>query len=76
MAHARRQRFAKKATTLDGLFGWFSQPVSFSDGDSARWIIGEMVTGQYFQTLKCNPRLEDCLATMTFATQPAIRCVY
>ena len=43
---------AKKATTLDGLFGWFSQPVSFSTGDSARWVIGEMVTGQYFRALE------------------------
>jgi predicted permease len=46
---------AKKATTLHGLFGWFSQPVSFSAGDSARWIVGEMVTGQYFQTLQVQP---------------------
>ena len=43
---------AQKASTLDGLFGWFSQPVSFSGGDSARWIIGEMVTGQYFPALE------------------------
>jgi predicted permease len=46
---------AKKATTLDGLFGWFSGPVSFSTGDSARWIVGEMVTGQYFRTLEVQP---------------------
>jgi predicted permease len=46
---------AKKATTLDGLFGWFSQPVSFSTGDSARWVIGEMVTGQYFRALEVQP---------------------
>src|SRR3984885_5241195 len=46
---------AKNATTLDGLFGWFSQPVSFSTGDSARWVIGEMVTGQYFRALEVQP---------------------
>ena len=46
---------AKQATTLDGMFGWFTRQVSFSIGDSARWVNGEIVTGQYFQTLQVQP---------------------
>lgn len=46
---------AQRATTLDGIFGWFTRQVSFSSGDSARWVNGEMVTGQYFRTLHVQP---------------------
>ncbi len=42
---------AKRASTFDGVFGWFSTPVSFSTGDTAQWVNGEVVTGQYFHTL-------------------------
>ncbi len=43
---------AKRATTLDGLFGWATRPVSFTEGASARWIDGEIVTGEYFRVLR------------------------
>jgi predicted permease len=52
---------AKKTTTLDGMFGWFTRPVSFSfgatGGGAAKWINGEMVTGQYFRTLQVQPAI-------------------
>jgi predicted permease len=46
---------AKRASTFDGVFGWSSRPVSFSTGDTAQWVNGEMVTGQYFRTLQVQP---------------------
>ncbi len=47
---------AKRNTVLDGIFGWSTRPVNFSaNGDSAEWIDGEMVTGQYFRTLEVQP---------------------
>ena len=48
---------AKRATTLDGIFGWFSKPISFSKGGSAEWVAGEMVTGQFFRTLQVQPAI-------------------
>lgn len=49
------EEVAKQTAALDGLFGWFTRPISFSTGDSARWVNGEMVTGQYFRTLEVQP---------------------
>lgn len=48
---------AQQATTLDGIFGWFSKPISFATRDSAEWVSGEMVTGQYFRTLQVEPAI-------------------
>jgi len=49
--------FARQSTSFDGLFGWFAKPVSFSTADSAQWIMGQLVTGQYFQTLEVKPAI-------------------
>jgi predicted permease len=46
---------AKRATTLAGVFGWTSRPMSFAAGDTARWINGEIATGEYFRTLEVQP---------------------
>lgn len=48
---------AKRASTLDGIFGWFSKPISFSKGDAAAWVSGEIVTGQFFRTLQVQPAI-------------------
>jgi putative ABC transport system permease protein len=48
---------AKRAATLNGIFGWFYKPVSFSKGDSAEWVSGEIVTGQFFRTLQVQPAI-------------------
>ena len=49
---------AKRNTVLDGIFGWSTRPVNFSaHGDSAEWVNGEMVTGQYFRTLEVQPAI-------------------
>lgn len=37
--------------------GWFTRQISFSTGDSARWVNGEIVTGQYFRTLEVQPAI-------------------
>jgi predicted permease len=47
--------FAKQARSFDGMFGWFAKPVSFSTGETAQWVMGELVTGQYFRTLQVKP---------------------
>jgi predicted permease len=49
--------FAKQAKEFAGMFGWFAKPVSFSRGDSAQWVMGELVTGQYFRTLQVKPAI-------------------
>ncbi len=50
-------KFAKQATAFDGMFGWFAKPVSFSTGETAQWVMGELVTGQYFGTLHVKPAI-------------------
>lgn len=47
--------FAKRNTVFDGMFGWFLKPVSFSRGEASQWIMGELVTGQYFRALRVQP---------------------
>lgn len=49
------EEFAKRNTVFDGMFGWFLKPISFSRGDASQWIMGELVTGQYFHTLRVQP---------------------
>jgi putative ABC transport system permease protein len=46
---------AKRNSAFEGLFGWFGKPVNFSTGDADQWVMGELVTGQYFRTLGVNP---------------------
>jgi predicted permease len=46
---------AKRASSFDGVFGWSSRPVSLSTGETAKWVMGELVTGQYFRTLQVKP---------------------
>jgi predicted permease len=48
---------AKRASSFDGVFGWSSRPVSFSTGDTAQWVMGEIVTGQYFRTFQVQPAI-------------------
>jgi predicted permease len=48
---------AKRASSFDGVFGWFGKPVSFSTGDTAQWVMAELVTGQYFRTLQVQPAI-------------------
>jgi predicted permease len=48
---------AKRATAFDGIFGWFAKPVSFSTGETAQWVMGELVTGPYFRTLEVKPAI-------------------
>ncbi len=49
------EEMAKRNPVLEGLFGWFARPVNFSKGETGQWVMGELVTGQYFQTLKLKP---------------------
>ncbi len=51
------QELAKRDTAFSGVFGWFPKQINFSRGDSAQWLLGELVTGQYFQTLRLHPVL-------------------
>jgi predicted permease len=46
---------AKQASSFDGVFGWFTRSISFSPGDTAQWVNGEMVTGQYYRALQVKP---------------------
>jgi hypothetical protein len=48
---------ATRASSFDGVFGWFGKPVSFSRGETAQWVMGEMVTGEYFRTLQVKPAI-------------------
>jgi predicted permease len=48
---------SKRATAFDGMFGWFAKPVSFSTGETAQWVMGELVTGPYFRTLQVKPAI-------------------
>ncbi len=49
------EQLARRDRDFSGLFGWFGKPVSFSTGDQAQWVMGELVTGQYFQALQVKP---------------------
>jgi len=49
------EELAKRSPAFDGLFGWFAKPVNFSSGDTGQWVMGELVTGQYFRTLEVKP---------------------
>ena len=54
---AALEELAKRDAAFDGVFGWFPKEISFSRGDSARWLTAELVTGQYFQTLQLIPSI-------------------
>lgn len=51
------EQLAKRDPVFAGLFGWLGRPVSFSTGDKAQWVMSELVTGQYFQTLQVKPAI-------------------
>ena len=42
----------EQSSLFDGLFGRFSKAANLADSDTSQWIIAELVTGQYFQTLR------------------------
>jgi predicted permease len=46
---------AKRDSAFSGVFGRFGWTISFSTGDTAQWVLGELVTGQYFRTLRAKP---------------------
>jgi predicted permease len=48
---------AKRDPTMSGVFGWFTRPINLSAGETAQWVNGEVVTGQYFQTLQVKPAI-------------------
>ena len=47
--------FAARTPAFDGVFGWFSRPMSLSRGNDGRWVNGELVTGRYYRTLRASP---------------------
>ncbi|MDQ2712816.1 MAG: ABC transporter permease [Acidobacteriota bacterium] len=47
--------FARQSSAFNGVFGWFPKPISFSTGDAAQWVLGELVTGEYFEILQVKP---------------------
>lgn len=51
------ESLAKRNTVFEGLFGSFQTTASMVTGDSAQWVMLELVTGQYFQTLQVKPAL-------------------
>jgi predicted permease len=51
------ESLAKRNTVFDGLFGSFQTTASVVTGDSPQWVMLELVTGQYFQTLQVKPAL-------------------
>ncbi len=48
---------AKRDPAFAGLFGWFARPISFSTGNTPEWVMGDLVTGQFFQTLEVKPAI-------------------
>ncbi len=49
------EEMAKRSSVFTGLFGWFAKPVNFSTGEAGQWLMGQLVTGQYFRTLELKP---------------------
>ena len=47
--------FNERSNAFDGVFGWWSRPVRLSSGGPARWVNGELVTGEYYRTLRVEP---------------------
>ena len=50
-------QIAERSGIFDGVFGRTSKPSSFNAGDKSQWVMAELVTGQYFQTLKVTPAI-------------------
>jgi predicted permease len=46
---------AKRGTAFTGVFGTFPKAINFSSEDAPQWLMGELVTGEYFQTLEVQP---------------------
>ncbi len=53
---------AKRASAFNGVFGRMPKAVNFSKGETAQWLMAELVTGQYFQTLEVGPAIGRVLA--------------
>jgi predicted permease len=51
------ESLAKRNAVFDGLFGSFQTTASIVTGDSPQWVMLELVTGQYFQTVQVKPAL-------------------
>jgi putative ABC transport system permease protein len=45
-------QLAQRSRVFSGVFGRFAKPVSFSTGDAAQWVLADLVTGEYFETLQ------------------------
>jgi len=48
---------AKRVSAFSGLFGRMPKAINFSKGDTAQWLMGELITGQYFRTLEVKPAI-------------------
>ena len=46
---------AARTPAFAGVFGWLSRPISLSAGGDGVWVIGELVTGRYYRTLRVSP---------------------
>lgn len=49
------EELSSEPVPLSGVFGRVTRPVSWSTDNDAEWVNGELVTGQYFQTLGTRP---------------------
>ena len=54
---SRINDLAQRGTAFDGVAGWFARPVQFSTGDTGQWVVGELVTGQFYRTLAVKPAI-------------------
>jgi predicted permease len=48
---------AKQSPSFDGLLGSYSKAANLTADSASQWVIAELVTGQYFRTLKVKPAL-------------------
>jgi hypothetical protein len=69
------EELAKRNSIFDGLFGWLAKPVNFSRGETGQWVMGELVTGQYFRTLKVKPAAGRLLTDDDVRNAGEVRCV-
>jgi len=51
------EELSTESSALNGVFGWFTTPISWSSESDAQWVSGDLVTGQYFHTLQVRPAL-------------------
>lgn len=48
---------ANQSPVFDGLFGRYPKAANLTAGDASQWVMTELVTGQYFRTLKVKPAI-------------------